>query len=194
MFTLTQGDKHAVAYGMDLSQKAEGIGFAPEVSACLAPGTHPGHGNHVAQRVLFEPRSHDGVPRIHESEIVPTLNTAQGGQRQPCIAFVDNPPGYCLDRASFNQGENALYDFQITEDDTAHTLVARGPSAVAMAPHYTVRRLTPTECLRLQGFPDWWFDELPGYSDTRGYMGCGNSVAVPCVSWLIGRIAAYLVG
>ena len=37
--------------------------------------------------VLFEPRSQDGVPRIH-GEVSPTLNTAQGGQRQPCVACI----------------------------------------------------------------------------------------------------------
>lgn len=40
----------------------------------------------VNSTVLFEPRSQDGVPRIHRGGVVPTLNTAQGGQRQPCIA------------------------------------------------------------------------------------------------------------
>ena len=43
-------------------------------------------GNGVKTTILFEPRSQDGIPRIHQSGICPTLNTAQGGQRQPCIA------------------------------------------------------------------------------------------------------------
>ena len=59
-----------------------------------------------------------------------------------------------LDRAFFNQGQNALYDPQFYTDGTVPTLVARGPSAVAV--RYIVRRLTPTECARLQGFPDKW--------------------------------------
>ena len=59
-----------------------------------------------------------------------------------------------IDRAFFNQGQNALYDPQLYEDGTNPTLVARGPNAVAV--RYIVRRLTPTECARLQGFPDTW--------------------------------------
>ena len=59
-----------------------------------------------------------------------------------------------IDRAFFNQGQNALYDPQLYEDGTNPTLVARGPNAVAV--RYIVRRLTPTECARLQGFPDDW--------------------------------------
>lgn len=93
-----------------------------------------------------------------------------------------------MDRASFNQGQNAQYDFEITESGVNSTLVAKGPSAVAYGigngqanqsfseevvgalncmhdqqavavpakPYYIVRRLTPTECARLQGFPDFW--------------------------------------
>ena len=59
-----------------------------------------------------------------------------------------------LDRAFFNQGQNAAYPPQLFEDGTNPTLVARGPNAVCV--RYIVRRLTPTECARLQGFPDCW--------------------------------------
>jgi DNA (cytosine-5)-methyltransferase 1 len=51
-----------------------------------------------------------------------------------------------------------------------------------------VRRLTPTECLRLQGFPDWWLDGIDGYSDTKAYKAIGNSLAVPVVEWIFSRL------
>lgn len=65
---------------------------------------------------------------------------------------------YAIDRASFNQGENAQYDFQISDDGIAQTLIAKGPGAVSYYENikYIVRRLTPTECARLQGMPDLW--------------------------------------
>lgn len=138
---------------------------------------------------------------------------------------------YGLDRAAFNQGKNALYDFAV-EAELEPTMVAKGPGAVAqptfssskasffteateetanclvatdykdpplvndkpygfypqmkaecvcmtedksgclvngtnpgyqngvIEADYIVRRLTPTECARLQGFPDWWCDDL----------------------------------
>lgn len=110
------------------------------------------------------------------------MNTLTGGDRHAVV--------YALDRASFNQGENAKYDFEITDSGVNSTIVAKGPSAVAYgigngqanqgvleekvgalncmhdqqavavpAKHrYIVRRLTPTECARLQGFPDRWGD------------------------------------
>lgn len=59
---------------------------------------------------------------------------------------------------------------------------------------YIVRRLTPKECERLQGFPDDWTkvpfrgkpaDECP---DTPRYKACGNSMAVPVMRWIGERI------
>ena len=56
---------------------------------------------------------------------------------------------------------------------------------------YLIRRLTPLECERLQGFPDGWTD-IPGASDSARYKALGNSVAIPCVEVIMGRIAAAL--
>ena len=53
---------------------------------------------------------------------------------------------------------------------------------------YVLRRLTPTECARLQGFPDWWCDGADG-SDSAQYKLWGNGVALPCVAFIMGRIA-----
>lgn len=53
---------------------------------------------------------------------------------------------------------------------------------------YIVRRLTPLECCRLQGFPDWWLDGVEG-SDSAKYRLWGNGVALPCAVDVLGRIA-----
>ena len=55
-----------------------------------------------------------------------------------------------------------------------------------------IRRLTPLECERLQGFPDGWTD-IPNASDSARYKALGNSVAIPCVEFIMGRIAAALL-
>ena len=152
-----------------------------------------------------------------ESETMYTLNTserhavafsevhsslsANDGPKGPSSQMLSNPeenfvaePAYGLDRASFNQGRNAKYDFSVTKESEP-TMTARGPNAVAQPvyttskasyhteaakdvantlvasdwkdpptiteePYYIVRRLTPTECARLQGFPDWWCSHL----------------------------------
>ena len=56
---------------------------------------------------------------------------------------------------------------------------------------YLIRRLTPLECERLQGFPDDWTD-IPSASDSARYKALGNSVAIPCVEFIMSRIAAVL--
>jgi site-specific DNA-cytosine methylase len=61
----------------------------------------------------------------------------------------------------------------------------KGPPLV-VAPQ--VRRLTPLECERLQGFPDNW---TAGQADTQRYRQMGNAVAVPVVEWLGRNLAKY---
>jgi len=70
-----------------------------------------------------------------------------------------------------------------TFEDMSPTLKAsqQPPSVTGTS----VRRLTPVECERLQGFPDDWTAEQ---SDSQRYKQMGNAVAVPVVEWLIGNI------
>ena len=56
-----------------------------------------------------------------------------------------------------------------------------------------IRRLTALECERLQGFPDGWTD-LPGASDSARYRALGNSVAIPCVEFIMRGIAMAVGG
>ena len=80
-----------------------------------------------------------------------------------------------IDRAAFNQGMNAQYDIGISEDGVAQTVVAKGPGAVC---DKKIRRLTPTECARLQGMPSWWCADIP-HSDSAEYKLWGNGMALP---------------
>lgn len=65
----------------------------------------------------------------------------------------------------------------------------------------TVRRLTPLECTRLQGFPDGWVDigdwtdekdRVHKEADAPKYKALGNSIALPFWRWMFGRMAKYL--
>lgn len=173
-----------------------------------------------------------------------------------------------LDRASFNQGKNAQYDFEVSDKGVNSPLVAKGPGAVCYsvdqgggksacnvtegrAPtltcthggepavcyepitvhgetiagtllardsqgvgrwdtlnkvvcyqgktRYIVRRLTPLECERLQGYPDGWTD-IGEWVDTNGkkrqtsdaarYKALGNSIALPPWKWVLKRLCA----
>mgnify|MGYP003253783834 FL=1 len=129
--------------------------------------------------------------------------SANDGPKGPSSQQLKNPESnfvcekvYGIDRAAFNQGQNAKFGFAV-EEELEPTIVAKGPGAVAHSTYssskasfftevseemtntlvatdykdppivndenamdYIVRRLTPTECARLQGFPDWWCDDL----------------------------------
>lgn len=98
-----------------------------------------------------------------------------------------------IDRAAFNQGENAQYKPHIEQTETMDTIVAKGPHAVCQPP-MLVRRITPREGERLQGFPDDWtlipwkgkpIEECP---DGPRYKAIGNSWAVPCARYIGERI------
>lgn len=105
----------------------------------------------IKEQHLFENHSQDTRYK-GPLDVCPMLpaQLGTGGNNTPFV--VEQP--IALDRAFFNQGKNALYEPQFYEDGTNPTIVAKGPSAVCT--RYIVRRLTPTECARLQGFPDTW--------------------------------------
>ena len=98
---------------------------------------------------------------------------------------------------------HAVYSRQRV-DDFRHNDVASTQSArqykdatdlicqQAEACAHLIRRLTPLECERLQGFPDGWTD-IPGASDSARYKALGNSVAIPCVEFIMSRIAVALL-
>ena len=73
----------------------------------------------------------------------------------------------------------------------ATDLVCQPPSTWDTDCRNLIRRLTPLECERLQGFPDGWTD-IPGASDSARYKALGNSVAIPCVEFIMSRIAAAM--
>ena len=82
-------------------------------------------------------------------------------------------------------------DVRVYEDGIVPTVISRYETGGGNVPmiqkpnETTVRRLTPTECERLQGFPDGWTD---GQADSNRYKQMGNAVAVPVVEWIIGRM------
>ena len=67
------------------------------------------------------------------------------------------------------------------------------PAGDTDLPILLIRRLTPLECERLQGFPDGWTD-IPGASDSARYKALGNSVAIPCVDFVMKCMADAIRG
>ena len=138
-----------------------------------------------------------------------------GGNNQPlvtqesqtfCISgnIVDRKPHNGGNGLGFQEGvsytlntadRHAIFSRQrvdrFQEDDVASTQSARqhkDATDLVCSPERgtarLIRRLTPLECERLQGFPDGW-TALPGAADSARYKALGNSVAIPCVAYVL---------
>jgi site-specific DNA-cytosine methylase len=149
--------------------------------------------------------------RVTDSEIVPTVISrwGTGGGNVPAIAFdtynqttsevsqtikAHSANNENIGAVAYSVREDAkANNFSATETDTALTLQSHQPSPQShhaqlfVAEPTTVRRLTPVECERLQGFPDNWTE---GQADSNRYKQMGNAVAVPVVSWIVERLVA----
>ena len=127
-------------------------------TSCQSPCRNQG-GMVVIEGNGMRPSHHgDG---FKESETMYTLNTTE----RHAVAH----PVYTTSKASFHTTAHT---------DVADTLVAsdfKDPPTVTEEPYYIVRRLTPTECARLQGFPDWWCSHLgtanPSEHDMKFWRG-----------------------
>lgn len=97
---------------------------------------------------------------------------------------IDRPAVYAIGNGQTNQ----------SIDDKAGALnCMHDQQAIITGQNSSVRRLTPLECERLQGFPDGWTD-IPGASDSARYKALGNSVAIPCVEHVIKNIKEAIYG
>lgn len=201
------------SYGMDLSQKAEGIGFREESATTICGLKHPGHGNHVLQPAYGIPGNWIGrapenggnaVEPMHD--IAPCLTkTDRHGVAQPIAFHVDAMP----DQMNFStettasltcsQHAGVAQPFRNTADclTSAYGTKWNGNASADNGSLFAsqgmaVRRLTPIECERLQGFPDNYTnipwrnkEESP---DGPRYKALGNSMAVPVMKWIGQRI------
>ena len=102
-------------------------------------------------QTLFEPKAYSICSK--ESNAMKSDNPHSGIYEAETSRTIDGNGG----NPGCNQGKNAKFA-PTFEEELQPTLVAKGPGAIQSG--YTVRRLTPTECARLQGFPDWWCDDL----------------------------------
>ena len=148
MYTLNATEQHAVAFA-DVHATLSANDGPKGPSSQMMGNPH--------ENFVGEPAYGIGRPAMNqgynakfsfqiEEEVEPTIVAAGASG----VAH----PIYCTSKASYHT---------IAEENLAGTLVAsdyKDPPTVTAEPRYIVRRLTPTECARLQGFPDWWCDGL----------------------------------
>ena len=122
------------------------------------------HGILIAGKL---PGNHDQNSRVYDTNgLAPTLSTMQGGGQEPKI--IQRGHGY-------NQGG---------EHDIAPTLTSNSyHENNHLSDGFRIRKLTPRECWRLQGFPDWAFDKAQEVnSNSQLYKQAGNSVTVSVIA------------
>lgn len=214
-YTLNTIDRPAVVYAVDQGGGKSSANVTNDISPTLCTT----HGGEPAGAYTINHQGGNVEQIIEEKAGTLTASMNSSGNNKLSVAYQEKAAVYALDRASFNQGQNAKYDFEINDSGVTSPIVAKGPSAVAYSmksiarngkalveqanpicasdykdpdivaygvngdragtldasyykgcgmrqgverevvatpPSYIVRRLTPTECARLQGFADWW--------------------------------------
>ena len=145
--------------------------------------------------IVFHPHYHDGARVQGDTMNTLTSRMGTGGNNVSGVATIfshtqglDAQPSETVSptlRAG-GAGMAVAYDeFNDSIGDTHHTLRAGTKQSTGVIMESNVRRLTPVECERLQGFPDDW---TAGQSDSTRYKQMGNAVAVPVVEWIVQNI------
>ena len=161
------------------------------------------HGIVVAGKL---PGNHDQNSRVYNPRgLAPTLSTMQGGGQEPKIiqkarGFNKGAQHSIAPTLSSNSWqENNLVkvvDFynKITKDEVGTLTSSGGGSTIragsfGITDGYRIRKLTPRECWRLQGFPDWAFDKAQEVnSNSQLYKQAGNSVTVNVIAEIAKRL------
>ena len=109
---------------------------------------------------LFENHMRDS--RYNKVDVCPTLTSmlGTGGNNQPLVVEKNK---------HIYHSSTGDYHMRFSDVDVADTLLAtdyKSPQVLIEEPYYIARRLTPIECARLQGFPDWWCDNLHSHEPT----------------------------
>lgn len=158
MYTLTSMDRHGVSWHATTD-------VSPTLRAEAKQSLMTGDGNINAGLAIGINGQHgQWTPLLEQSHTLSTTKVEQ--------VLWESSHGYDPARVSTNQ-------------DITPTLSAKMGTGGNNVPLIGVRRLTPTECERLQGFPDGWTD---GQADTQRYKQLGNAVAVPVAEWIGRRI------
>ena len=183
-------------------------GFIPEVCNALSDGAHNGGGlngqDADSGRVLpafrvanaLSARMHKGInsniaegqtPIVHAQDVADPIcaNEQRTYTHEGVNNFRTRNVTACFDESQVTSPNNRA---PCRGDRTSALAASSKPPSVALE-RLAVRRLTPRECERLQGFPDD-YTRIPKASDSGRYKALGNSMAVPVMRWIGERITA----
>jgi DNA (cytosine-5)-methyltransferase 1 len=206
-YTLNTIDRPAVCAGFKLgnSEKARSIGYCEERAPTLNAECG---GNKPA--ILDMSHACDVIRDCGGTSPSLQARMGTGGNQVPLVAYgIGNGQVNEAATPAFEKAQtlNTMHDAQaVFCQDVAHTLKAkanldfREDSETYPVQSGKVRRMTPLECERLQGFPDGWTD-IGEWVDSKGkthkkssdssrYKALGNSIALPPWKWVLKRICA----
>ena len=160
-------ETYDVRFTSEGTKNARGHAYKTDISRCLDTSEANPDSNHGGIAVVEKGHAYalqgsmigreekngpqgDGV----NEDISFTLNTVD---RHAVAAPVDGDATYCATTGSFMQVDKEISPPLMARDWKDPSIVNDAPN---MEPMYIVRRLTPVECARLQGFPDWWCSDL----------------------------------
>lgn len=205
--TTTQKDPLKVAIPVltpnRIDKRQNGRRFKDDGEPMFTLTSQDRHGIVVAGKL---PGNHDQNSRVYNPRgLAPTLSTMQGGGQEPKI--IQKARGFnkgaqhsiAPTLTSNSYQENNLVkvvDFynKITKDEVGTLTSSGGGSTVragsfGITDGYRIRKLTPRECWRLQGFPDWAFDKAQEVnSNSQLYKQAGNSVTVNVIAEIAKRL------
>lgn len=212
-YTLNTIDRPAVCAGFKGGQgeKAGSIGYSEEVSPTLSAA--PSGSNQVPNVVLDMTHANDVIRESRDGDTSLQARMGTGGNQIPLTfsmqAFGDYKENEISSSCKQRDSKDAT-DLVVGIDDEKNAYIdqfgtlkahASGGTQQHVMERMVVRRLTPLECTRLQGYPDRWVD-IGDWTDEKGqvhkeadapkYKALGNSIALPFWRWMFGRMAAYL--
>lgn len=217
-YTLNTIDRPAVAFALDCRNMTANEELSATLQAKGNGGQSLNYINPVAEPLIYDARGNgDGItsPTMtgdHNSRVTDyTAITLQGDTVAGALLARDyKGPGRAdsLGRVIAQPVGADLYNGTLTGDKAVTLTTATGqggantgPSVIEKIIRWIVRRLTPTECERLQGYPDGWTD-LGEWIDSKGkthkdadtprYKALGNSIALPQWYYVLGGIADRL--
>lgn len=225
--TLTAGDRHGVMCMTPWDAQSQRVYDGNGVSPTLSSRENSGLNREAVLCAGFKAGQGAQAGGIgYGEEVSPTLAAAPSGTNQtPAVVALDMTHACDVIRecgeqvpalqARMGTGGNQVpltYSRQAIgeykESSTGSTCSARDfkDSTDLAITHMVVRRLTPMECERLQGFPDGWTDigdwvktdkrgseiKVKGSADSPRYKALGNSIALPFWDWMLRRMARYL--
>jgi DNA (cytosine-5)-methyltransferase 1 len=182
--TLTAGDRHGVV-ALDMTHACDVIRERGEQAPTLQ--ARMGTGGNQVPLTYGIGNGQANEASIMAEEVSQTLNTMHDAQAVMCSS---------VDFRNFREGGEVNGTLQAKESGGQSLNLNN-----TVRQNMVVRRLTPMECERLQGFPDHWTD-IGEWTDEKGkkhkdadsprYKALGNSVAMPFWDWMLRRMARYL--